>query len=67
MSRKPVKLCPEDCTTYHTKKEVADILGVSVATVYNYIKDGLRENKAGVIYCPWIRAYYQEPTERKSA
>jgi len=58
MSRKPVKLCPEDCRIYHDKKFVADQLGVSVRTLYDYIKDGLKASPKGTIYCPEIRKYY---------
>lgn len=59
MSKNLVKLCPRDCEFWHSKEDVADILGVSLATVYNYIKDGLKEGRRGTIYCPWIREYWE--------
>jgi hypothetical protein len=59
MSGKSIKLHPETCEYWHTKEQVAEILNVSVTTIYAYIRNGLRVGRHGTIYCPWIRDYYE--------
>lgn len=57
--RKDVQLCPPTCVKYHSKQFVADLFGVHVSTVYVYTQKGLQTNRHGMIYCPWIRQYYE--------
>jgi len=54
-----IQLCNPDCNKWHSKHFVRDQLGISEATLYRWIKDGLRISSKGMLWCPWIREYYE--------
>ncbi len=68
MSRSQVELCPPTCVCWHSKQFVMEQLGIRPSSLYKYIreKNGLRISRKGMIWCPWIREFWEREVDHTS-